>query len=189
MTEEKQSEWVSWLKAFIIALFIVWLVRTFLIVPIKIDGPSMEPSLSDQDFVIAEKISYYFSRPKRFDVVIFHATEEKDYIKRVIGLPGEKIEYKEDQLHINDQIIDEPFLTDFLNQRSADTPFTGDFNLTDDISGGFESIPEGYYLVLGDNRQDSTDSRYKSIGLVSEDEIFGKARLIYWPMDRISIVN
>lgn len=181
MNENNQSEWISWLKAFIVALFIVWILRTFLIVPIKIDGPSMNPTLSNGDFVIAEKVSYYFSTPKRFDVIIFHATEEKDYIKRVIGLPGETVKYQNDQLYINDQVINESFLTDYLTQRSEDTLFTEDLNLFDDISGQYETIPSGYYLVLGDNRQDSTDSRNNSIGLVSESDIVGKARFIYWP--------
>ena len=189
MTKTNQSEWLSWLKAFIIALFLVWIIRTFLIVPIRIEGPSMKPTLSDQDFVIAEKITYYFSSPDRFDVIIFHATEKKDYIKRVIGLPGETVAYENDQLYINDQLIEEPFLTDNTTQQSSETPFTQDFNLLEGIPGQHQFIPEGYYLVLGDNRQDSTDSRSNSIGLISEDEIVGKARFIYWPVKQAGLVH
>ena len=189
MKEKEQSEWLSWLKALIIALFLVWLIRTFLIIPIEVDGPSMEPTLHNGDYMIAEKISYRFSSPQRFDIVIFHATEDKDYIKRIIGLPGEVVEYKDDKLYINDQFIEEPYLAEHLAQLQSDTLYTVDFNLTEDIIGQHQTIPEGYYLVLGDNRSNSTDSRSDLVGLVSEDDIIGQARFIYWPFKRIGLVN
>lgn len=188
MTKEKeQSEWVGWFKAFIVALLLVWIVRTFIIIPIEVDGPSMSPTLIDQDYLIVEKISYQFSNPKRFDIIVFHVTEDKDYIKRVIGLPGETVEYKNDQLYINDQLVEEPFLSDYLSENNFSSPYTNNFTLTEDIPGQHQTIPEGYYLVLGDNRQDSKDSRM--IGLIPKENIMGKARFIYWPFNRISSVN
>lgn len=189
MKENEQSEWLSWLKALIIALFLVWLVRTFLIIPIEVDGPSMEPTLNNSDYLIAEKVSYRFSDPKRFDIVIFHATADKDYIKRVIGLPGEVVKYKDDQLYINDQLIEEPYLKEHLAQRQSESNYTADFSLTEDILGQHETIPAGYYLVLGDNRSNSTDSRSNLVGLVSEEDIIGQARFIYWPFKRVGLVN
>lgn len=189
MKENEQSEWLSWLKALIIALFLVWLVRSFLIIPIEVDGPSMEPTLNNSDYLIAEKVSYRFSDPKRFDIVIFHATEEKDYIKRIIGLPGEVVEYRDDQLYINDQLIEEPYLKALLAQRQSESNYTADFSLTEDILGQYETIPDGYYLVLGDNRSNSTDSRSDLVGLISEEDIIGQARFIYWPFKRVGVVN
>ncbi|WP_440895290.1 signal peptidase I [Amphibacillus sp. Q70] len=187
MKEKEQSEWLSWIKAFIVALFLVWLVRAFIIIPIEVEGPSMSPALIDQDYLIVERLSYQLSNPKRFDIIVFHATEQKDYIKRVIGLPGETVEYKEDHLYVNNQLVEEPFLADHLNDNQHNSPFTNDFNLAEGIPGQHQVIPEGYYLVLGDNRQNSTDSRM--IGLIPEEDIIGQARFIYWPFSRISSLN
>lgn len=187
MKEKGQSEWLSWIKAFIIALFLVWLVRAFIIIPIEVEGPSMSPTLVDQDYLIVEKLSYQLSNPNRFDIIVFHATEERDYIKRIIGLPGETVEYKEDQLYVNNQLVEEPFLADQLSENQLNFPFTNDFNLAEGIPGRHQEIPEGYYLVLGDNRQNSTDSRM--IGLISEEDIIGRARFIYWPFSRISLLT
>src|SRR5699024_2158213 len=124
---------------------------------------------------------------QRFDIIIFQATENKDYIKRIIGLPGETIEYKDDQLFVDGEHVEEPFLQEYLANDQSDKLYTEDFKLTEDIPGQHQSIPEGYYLVLGDNRRDSTDSRM--IGLIAEDDIDGKARFIYWPFGRIGSVN
>lgn len=146
--------------------------------PISIDGDSMEPTLHNRDFLMMERLSYYMDEPERFDIVVFHATKQKDYIKRIIGLPGETIEYKDNQLYVNGREKREYFL--------EDDEYTNDFTI-DDIEPGQEHIPEGYYLVLGDNRNNSTDSR--SIGLVPKERIMGRAFLRYWPLDDFNLVR
>lgn len=177
---KKRNELFDWIKAIIIALIVAFIIRAFIISPIIVDGPSMQPTLNDRDQMIVNKFNYHFSDPNRFDIVIFHATEEKDYIKRVIGIPGDYVEVKEGELYINNEKAEEYFLPD-------DEAFaTTDFKL-ESLPGNYEVIPEGKVLVLGDNRSNSTDSR--SIGLVDIDEIVGKASLVYWPFDRVQFVK
>ena len=178
---KKRNELFDWFKAIVIALVIAFIIRAFIFSPIIVDGPTMEPTLSDQDQMIVNKFNYHFNDPKRFDIVIFHATEDKDYIKRVIGLPGEHVEVKNNELYINHTQEEEYFL------ESGEESFnTGDFEL-ESLPGEYEVIPENKVLVLGDNRNNSTDSRM--IGLVNLDEVVGKASLIYWPFQRVQFVK
>ncbi len=170
---------LSHLMTVLVIVFSVYLIRTFVLMPISIDGASMEPTLHNQDFLMMERLSYYMNEPERFDIVVFRATKQKDYIKRIIGLPGETIEYKDNQLFINGIEKEEHFLTD-------PNEYTNDFTV-DDIEPGHDRIPEGYYLVLGDNRNNSTDSR--TIGLVPKDRIMGRAFLRYWPLDDFNLVR
>lgn len=178
------SEWFDWLKAVVIALVLVALIRFFLFSPIIVDGPSMLPTLHDRDQMIVNKFTYRINEPKRFDIIVFHATKKKNYIKRIIGLPGEHVRIDNNQLYINDEPIDQPFM-----DKSMDDPsimIDDDFQL-EHILGNYDLIPEDHYLVLGDNRNNSTDSR--SIGLITKDQIVGKASIIYWPIKRIQIIN
>lgn len=188
MTKGK-NEWFEWIKALIIASAIVFIVRTFLFSPIVVDGPSMLPTLHDKDQMIVNKMIYRFKQPDRFDIVIFHATEDKDYVKRVIGIPGEHVAVKDDTLFINGEEVEEKFLDVRKSLLGETDILTRDFTLEEIAPGGYEVIPEGYLLVLGDNRDDSTDSRSYSLGLVSMDEVIGKASLIYWPIKRMQIVK
>ncbi|SDB88441.1 signal peptidase I [Pelagirhabdus alkalitolerans] len=177
---DRKKEWFSWLKAILIAFVLVWILRAFVFMPIAVEGPSMLPTLRSDDHVIIEKVSYRFSDPARFDVIVFNATEEKDYVKRIVGLPGETVEIRDDQLFIDGESIDEPFIDEIRNNQAYGLTYTDDY-----IFEGV--IPEGHYFVLGDNRQNSTDSR--AIGLVEEDDIIGQAVLTYWPLRRIQIVS
>ncbi len=138
----------------------------------QIVGASMSPTYESQDIVILNKLHYIFFDVKRFDVVSFEYDSTKYLIKRVIGLPGDKVEYKDNVLYINDKKIEEDYL-------SKDTE-TENFSLMD---LGYEVIPKDMYLVLGDNREDSLDSR--EIGLIKEKEILGKVDLRIWPILRI----
>ncbi|MEI3610912.1 signal peptidase I [Pseudogracilibacillus sp. SO30301A] len=180
------NNWYDWTKAFIIALLLALIVRKFFFSPIIVDGPSMQPTLYDRDQMIVNKFIYNFKKPERFDIVIFHASDKKDFIKRVIGLPGEHVAVKDNKLYINGEEVDQPFL-----RHNETTPIvypimTNDFSL-EMLPGGHEVIPEGYVLVLGDNRSNSTDSR--SIGLISMDQIVGKTNLVYWPFERMHFVK
>lgn len=178
--KEKNEIW-EWAKALIIAFAIAVLIRYFLFTPIVVDGESMMPTLEDGDRMIVNKMGDL----NRFDIVVFHAPEGKDYIKRVIGLPGDYIEYKDDQLYINGKPIDEPYLDEYKSQLTEGT-LTQDFTLQD-IDPTLEVIPEGYVFVMGDNRRYSKDSRH--IGIVSEEKIIGKTNIVFWPLNEIQIVD
>src|SRR5690625_1137965 len=181
---KRNSELFDWIKALLIAFILAFIVRTYFFSPIVVDGPSMLPTLHDQDKMIVNKFIYRINEPERFDIVIFHATNQKDFIKRVIGLPGEHVEMEDGISYIDGQEVSEPFFE--VSEEDFDYPLTRDFSL-EEIPGGYEKIPEDYVLVLGDNRNNSTDSR--AIGLVSVDEIVGKANLIFWPYKRIQIIK
>lgn len=178
---KSRSEWFEWTKALLIAFAIVFITRTFLFSPIIVDGPSMQPTLYDRDRMIVNKFIYRFQEPKRFDIVVFHASKQKDFIKRVIGLPGEHVAIKDDVLYIDGEPVDEPYITYGEHEL-----IQSNFRL-ENLPGHYDKIPEGYVLVLGDNRNNSTDSR--RLGLISIDQIVGKANIIYWPLDRFKIVN
>ncbi|WP_226034964.1 signal peptidase I [Aquibacillus saliphilus] len=183
---KKKSEWMDWIKALIIAGLLAFIVRTFLFAPIVVDGPSMLPSLEDGDHMIVNKFSYVLGEPERFDIVVFHATANKDYIKRVIGLPGEHVAVENDALYIDGQKVDEGFLKLEKSMLEANQVYTYNFSL-EDLPGDYSEIPANHVLVLGDNRGNSTDSRL--LGLIPIDQLVGNTKLIYWPLDRIRILN
>ena len=143
----------------------------FVMTPIKVVGPSMEETLLDGDIMILNKMAYNTKKINRFDIVVVDYIDEL-IIKRVVGLPGETLEYRDGILYINGDAYDEPYLSEFT--------YTEDFVLD-------ERIPDNYYFVIGDNRYDSKDSRV--IGLVSSKDIEGKANYILYPFDRMGPVE
>ena len=183
---KRKSEWFGWVKALLIAFALTFVIRTFFFAPIIVDGPSMLPTLHDRDQMIVNKFKYRISEPDRFDIVVFHASVQKDFIKRIIGLPGEHVQVKDNVLYINGEEVSEPFLREQKEQIKPYQTLTNDFKL-EDLPGGYEIIPENHVLVLGDNRGNSTDSRM--FGVVSMDQIIGKTSLIYWPFDRKQILH
>jgi signal peptidase I len=183
MAQKKNELW-EWVKALIIAVLLAAGIRYFLFAPIVVDGLSMMPTLHDQDRMIVNKLSYKIGEPERFDIVVFHAPENKDYIKRVIGLPGDHIEYKNDTLYVNGEAYDEPYLEDY-KQQVIDGPLTEPFTLEEKI--GSETVPDGHIFVMGDNRRFSKDSRH--IGTVPLEEVLGKTSIIYWPIQDIRSVD
>jgi len=186
--DKKKNELWEWTKALIIAFLIAVVIRYFLFTPIVVDGESMMPTLENGDRMIVNKFGYMIGEPKRFDIVVFHAPEGKDYIKRVIGLPGDYVEYKNDQLYINGEPIDEPYLDVYKSQLPKGN-LTQDFTLQDipGVEPDIEAIPKDYVLVMGDNRRGSKDSRH--IGLVNVDKIIGSTNLIFWPINEIRFVE
>ncbi|CAH0149549.1 MULTISPECIES: signal peptidase I [Peribacillus] len=181
---EKRREVFSWIKAILIAVILAFLIRTYIFAPIVVDGESMMPTLQDHERIVLTKFGTNIDNIDRFDIVVFHATVDKDYIKRVIGLPGDHIEYKDDTLYINGKAYEEPYLDKYKN-KMAGMPLTESFKL-EDITGSM-TVPEGQLFLMGDNRQNSLDSR--EIGTISVDEIVGKANLVYWPINEIKLVN
>ncbi|PKG25189.1 signal peptidase I [Niallia nealsonii] len=184
MAKKKKSEVWEWSKALIIAVLLAFVIRYFLFAPIVVDGESMMPTLHDQDRMIVNKLNYKISDPKRFDIIVFHAPEGKDYIKRIIGLPGDTLEYKDDVLYINGKAYEEPYLEEYKKQV-VDGPLTESFTLEEKT--GEKTVPEGELFVMGDNRRDSKDSRH--IGTVSFEKVLGNTSVIYWPISDIRIIK
>ncbi len=185
MQYKSNTDWFEWVKALMLALVFAFVVRIYFISPVIVEGPSMQPTLYNQDQMIVNKFIYKLIDPSRFDIVIFHASEQKDFIKRVIGLPGEHVAIRDNQLYINDEEVEQPFLEGTF-ETTLFPKLVNDFTL-EELPGSYEVIPEGFILVLGDNRSNSTDSRI--IGLIDIDEIVGKASIIYWPIDRLRLIH
>lgn len=181
------------ISGYIIIIVLVVLLRTFIITPVKVDGPSMDDTLKDSDLLLLNKISYKTGDIKRYDIVVIENNGEK-IIKRVYGLPGESLYYKDNKLYINDKEVEDKF----------PSKKTDDFNITDICIAGLKKnmtvttdiieekcnyniIPENHYLVLGDNRKVSADSRF--YGFISKDKIIGKASIRFWPLNKIGIVK
>ncbi|WP_135122087.1 signal peptidase I [Jeotgalibacillus proteolyticus] len=181
---KKKNEWWEWTKALLIAVSIAAVIRFFLFTPIVVDGLSMMPTLHDGNRMIVNKLNYKISEPARFDVVVFHAPENRDYIKRVIGLPGDKISYENDQLFVNGKPFAEPYLDRYKDELNSGI-LTGDFTL-EELTGE-EMVPEGELFVMGDNRRYSKDSRH--IGTISIDEVIGDTRLVFWPFEEIQVLS
>ena len=154
---------------YIIIILIVVLIRSFIITPIIVSGDSMKPNLHNKEVLLEQKIGYNSSSIKRFDIVVIKKDNE-EIIKRIIGLPGEHISYKNNKLYVNDKLVESEY-----TYRD-----TNDFNLEEICS--CSTIPEGKYLVLGDNRPISKDSRI--IGLIDEKDILGKAIYRIWPINK-----
>ncbi|SHG86327.1 signal peptidase I [Virgibacillus chiguensis] len=180
-----REEWLGWGKTILIALGLAFIIRTFLFAPIVVEGPSMLPTLHNGDQMMVNKIIYDLKDPKRFDIVVFHASSEKDFIKRVIGLPGDHVEVRNNILYINGKEIEQNFLNGQANKTQAKV-YTNNFTL-EDLPGSYRKIPEDYVLVLGDNRENSMDSR--SLGLIPMDQIVGKTNFIYWPFERMQLIG
>ncbi|ULT59434.1 signal peptidase I [Neobacillus drentensis] len=180
MAKDRNESW-EWIKALLIALLFAFIIRTFFLTPIVVEGASMMPTLRDQDRMVVSKVG----EPKRFDIVVFHATENTDYIKRVIGLPGDRIEYKDDTLFVNGKAYKEPYLDEY--KREIETgPLTASFKL-EETAVGSATVPKGQLFVMGDNRRKSKDSR--RIGAIPMDKVIGTTKIVYYPIKEIKIIG
>lgn len=163
---EKLNKIFKELLPYILIVVIVVTIRTFIITPVRVDGASMDPTLKDGQILLLSKISNNY---KRFDIVVINKNGTR-IVKRIIGLPGETLEYKKSRLYIDGKIV-----KDKINIEIED------FDLK--ILYGINTIPEGYYFVMGDNRNNSSDSRDLRIGLIKESEIKGKPIFRIWPFN------
>ncbi len=182
MSSLKQEAW-EWSKAITIGILIIVLVRTFFVTNYSVSGQSMEPTLQHMDKVLVSKISYTVGDIDRLDVLVFHKKQNEDYVKRVIGLPGDRILYENDRLFINGNLVDEPYLTKYEAYQNPNERFTENFTLKS-ITGQV-LVPPNSYFVLGDNRRQSLDSRY--FQFVKKEDIVGKVVLRYWPLNSTTI--
>lgn len=175
MNDHSKNEIKSWAKSICIALGVAFIVRTFIFAPYIVEGASMEPTLHNQEKNFVNKF-YLSDNIKRGEVVIIKGKEE-NYVKRIIGLPGDSIEMKKDQLFINGVQFEESYLSQ--NRKQAEqmgSLLTGDF--------GPEIVPENNYFVMGDNRLHSMDSR-NGLGYIQKESIVGKPEFVFLPFTQI----
>ena len=178
------KEIIEWIVALAIGIIITIILTVFIGTSYTVSGESMHPTFEDKDKVIVSKISKTLNHIDSGDVIIFHANSKSDYIKRLIGKPGDTVKYKKDQLYINDKKVKEPYLSENKKYKNGKY-LTEDFNSkTLNGANGKAKILEDKYLVLGDNRQNSNDSRYKDVGLIDKKQIVGKVMFRYWPFDK-----
>lgn len=156
---------------------VTFLIITFVGQRTYVSGSSMENTLSDGDNLIVDKISYRFKEPQRFDIIVFpFRYEEKTYyIKRIIGLPGETVQIEDGLIYIDGEVLYESYGREIINSAGL---------AADPIVLG-----EDEYFVLGDNRNDSSDSRDPNVGLIHRDEIIGRAWLRIWPLNEFGVLR
>lgn len=170
---KKGNEWIEWGKAIFIAIILVFLLRTFIFSASIVEGESMSPTLEDGDRIIFNKFVYLIGEPQRADIIIIQRPL-KNYVKRVIALPGEVIEIKNHILYINGEKYEQPFITEDAILR------TGNF---DPIK-----VPEDSYFVMGDNRAVSKDSR-NGLDFIEAEHIIGKSELIIFPFSEWAVTR
>ena len=176
-----KNEVLSWMLSIVIALSVAFLCRTFLFSPTTVHGESMSPTFQDTDKLLISKISHI----QRFDMVVFKAPDaDEHYIKRIIGLPGDSVEMKENILYINGKAIEEPYL-DQNKENAPISKLTEDFTLKE--LTGKEKVPKGKVFVLGDNRLLSKDSRI--FGYISKKSIVGEVKFRFYPIKDIGFTE
>jgi len=162
---------------FAIAIFLF--IYLLVLQPHKIKGQSMEPNFSDGEYLLTDKVTYRFGDPARGDVIVFEApgTQGDEFIKRIIGLPGEKISLREGKVYIEGKVLSESYLPQGTITRGS-TFLKDNFDV---------EVPNEHFLVLGDNREASSDSR--TWGFISKDVITGRAWIVYWPPDKSGVIK
>lgn len=174
--EEKKKmivkETISWVLTLGAAVLIALCIRGFVFEPVRVDGNSMLDTLHDQEIMFVTKYDYIFGEPERLDVVICkYPNSTKNYVKRLIGLPGDTIEIKDNVVYINGEALEE----DFLTPDRSDSPFYG--NMSE------RTLGEDEYFVMGDNRDNSHDSRSTDVGTLTRSQIKGHVRFVFYPFD------
>ncbi|MFP3392880.1 signal peptidase I [Brevibacillus sp. SIMBA_040] len=177
---KKKEHW-EWLKALGIAIILAFLIRTFLFAPFIVEGESMETTLHNSEKLVVNKAIYYLQDPKPGDIIVFHAEQKRDYIKRVIAVAGDTVEVKNDELYVNGKLVEEPYLAQHKEQAKAQGEpfFTNDFPPV--------QIPAEHIFVMGDNRLNSHDSR--AIGPVAVSTVVGRAEFTFWPLGDIRMTK
>nr|WP_246092805.1 signal peptidase I [Terrilactibacillus laevilacticus] len=177
----KSNNITRWVLTIGCAIIIALLLRNVIFTKYIVEGKSMMPTLQDGNRLIVNKMDYNLSKPERFDIIIFHATKHKDFVKRIIGLPGDRIDYQNDVLHVNGRAVKEPFLNE-NKKKILSGLLTNDFP-----DEGTIEVPKDKLFVMGDNRLYSFDSR--QIGFIDMKNVVGKVNLCYWPYSKFKIVH
>jgi signal peptidase I len=173
-----KKEVLSWIFYILFVIALTYLIITFVGQRTMVDGRSMNATLNDGDNLIVEKLSYRFGDPERFDIIVFPPQEspKEHYIKRIIGLPGETVQIDaEGKIYINGEVLEENYgLETIRNAGRAAEPIT---------------LGDDEYFVLGDNRNNSKDSRSDAVGNVKRSSITGRAWLRIWPLSDIGFLK
>ena len=169
---------LSFIETIVVALVISVILYLFVVTPHEVVGSSMFPTYTNGEYLMANKVTYRFSEPKRGDVIIFEYSATQDFIKRIIGLPGEKVSLMDGKLYINGEELDE------TNYLDSSIYTNGDDFLKE---GDTKEVPEGEFFVCGDNRQHSSDSR--AFGTIKKSSIKGKVLLVYYPFSSFRLAT
>jgi signal peptidase I len=169
---EKRTRLVREIIETIALTLLVFLVVRFAVQSFRVDGPSMQPGLHTDEFVLVDKVAYLFSQPQRGDVIVFHypLDTSRDFIKRVVGLPGDTVQTTSTEVIVDGTVLREPYISQ---------PFNFD-------SSTWKLGPDQYF-VMGDNRDNSLDSR--TWGPLDKSYIIGKAVFVYWPVTDWELIN
>ena len=168
---EKETSTVAeikdWIVSIVVAVALAMFIRTFIVELYVVDGPSMRPTLESEERLVVNKFVYRFRVPEKGEVLVFQYPRDpsRDFIKRVIATPGDTIEIHEGRVLVNDQLLTEDYI---LEKTRSEFPKM--------------TVPEGRIFVMGDNRNNSEDSRFADVGFVPYDLIKGKAVLVFWPI-------
>lgn len=179
--DEKKSSIVREILGFLLYVMMVVGITFFIITFIGqrtyVSGSSMENTLHHGDNLIVDKLTYRFSKPKRYDIIVFpfRYQEKTYYIKRIIGLPGETIQIQDGVIWIDGEVLQESYGREVMKNAG--------------LAADMITLGEDEYFVLGDNRNDSTDSRDPSVGVIHKDEIIGRAWIRIWPLDKIGVLK
>lgn len=161
-----KKELGEWTRSIILAIIIAVVIRMFFFETFLVDGTSMFPTLQHNERLVVNKAVYYFREPEQGEIIVFNyqPRPRRDFIKRVVAIEGETVEIKDGSLFVNDEILEEPYIENNTMR---------DFGPVD--------IPEEHLFVLGDNRNNSMDSRDSEVGAVSFEQVRGKAMVVFWP--------
>lgn len=159
----------EWIMAILSAVVLSLVIRTFLFTPYVVHGESMLPTFKGKELLIVNKFVYEVKDPEYNDIIVFHTSEQRDFIKRIIGLPNDEIAIKDGKVFRNGEVVDEPYLTEPINGSMPPT-----------------IVPEGKLFVLGDNRNHSRDSR--QIGVIDMNEVVGRADVIILPFREFKLL-
>ena len=160
----------DWVISILIAIVLAFFIRYFIVELYMVEGPSMRPTLVNGERLVVNKFIYRFKSPERGEVLVFRSPRDpsRDFIKRVIAVAGDTVEIKDGRVFLNGQLLNEPYI---LERIKGSYPIA--------------TVPEGHIYVMGDNRNNSEDSRFKDVGFVPLELIKGKAVTVFWPLDHI----
>ncbi|MCI6085129.1 signal peptidase I [Selenomonas sp.] len=159
----------DWIISIVVAVVLAFLIRQFIVELYIVDGPSMRPTLQSQERLVVNKFIYSLRAPEKGEILVFKypRDQSRDFIKRVIATPGDTIEIKDGRVYVNDQMLNEDYI---LEKTRSEYPKA--------------TVPDGTVFVMGDNRNNSEDSRFADVGFVPYSLIKGKAMLVFWPFSQ-----
>lgn len=195
----KQDDSVDFWITMVIVVIAVFAFRLFVFEPIRVDGNSMFPTLHNDERMFVEKISYYFETPDRGDIVICYypdaylkargyTNEDVTFVKRVVALPGETVEIRDGRLYVNGELLDESeYIDGDLKDDRGDKLLDDNGNWNPYIRDNYgpTTVPDGFVFVIGDNRNNSGDSRLGEVGPIPLNRIVGRVRGVIWPFDSL----